>query len=82
MVVARFDGVKEGVSPKGTAYADVYYREVDENGNAVLDQSKYRTFDAGTIAVCKMLKVGEMISVDLEIRDALVRGVNRVDMEG
>lgn len=81
MILARFEGVKDGLSKKGTAYADVFFKEVDKNGDVALEQTHYRTFDAGTIALCKVLNMGDMISIDLEVRDALVRGVSRVDME-
>lgn len=81
MVVARFDGMKESVSSKGTAFGDVFYKEVDANGEEAMEQSKYRTFNSDVLAVCRMLKKGELISIDLEIKDAVVRGVSRVDME-
>jgi len=80
-MIARFEGVEGGLSKKGTAYADVYFKEVDKNGDVALKQTNYRTFDVETIALCKVLNVGDMISIDLEIKEALVRSISRIDME-
>ena len=69
-----FDGVrvKQG---KSQMYADVFLRAKLPNGQVDVEQIKLRCFEEETIKVLRTLSAGEIINIDLQIKDAFLVGV-------
>ncbi len=77
--LGTFTGAKIYVSKNGKQYADIFMFPLMENGMPDMEQLKFRTFNPEVIAMCKVLKPGQQIIGDLEIREAIVTGVNTYD---
>ena len=74
--VGSFAGKKEYVSKSGKSYADIFIFPILENGLPDMEQLEFRTFNPDVIASCKMLKPGQQIIIDLEVREAFITEVN------
>lgn len=72
-----FDGMKESLSSKGNAYADIFFRGMDGDGLPDFEQSHYRTFDADVIAGARKLAKDDVIVLDIQIRDAVINGLKK-----
>ena len=70
-----FAGIKTHISKNGKSYADIFIFPLMKNGIPDMEQLKFRTFDPEVIASCKILKPGQQIIIDLEIREAFISGV-------
>lgn len=70
-----FSGIKTHISKNGKSYADIFIFPLMKNGMPDMEQLKFRTFDPEVIASCKILKPGQQIIIDLEIREAFISGV-------
>lgn len=73
--VGSFAGAREHTSKSGKPYADVFVFPLLENGMPDMEQLKFRTFSPEVIASCKMLKPGQQIIIDLEVREAFITEV-------
>lgn len=77
--VGSFAGAREHTSKTGKPFADVFLFPLMENGMPDMEQLKFRTFNPDVIASCKLLKPGQKIIIDLEVREAFVTGVSIYD---
>lgn len=77
IVQVFYDGMKEQTSAKGTVYADLFGRGATTSGDPDLEQSRYRTFNEGVIKAARLWKPGDLVELDLRIRDATVEGVGK-----
>lgn len=66
------DGVKEKTSSKGSSYAEIYVRGVDENGDADFVQKRFMTFEEDVITKLRTKKPNDCVNLELEIKDATV----------
>ena len=74
-----FDGCKKGKThDKGVDFVEIYFREFDADGVIDFEQKKFRSYDAGVMGTCGMLASGDIINLDIDVRDAYVRGVQKV----
>lgn len=73
--VGTFAGARTHTSKTGKPYADIFLFPLLENGMPDMEQLKFRTFNPDVIASCKMLKPGQQIIIDLEVREAFVTEV-------
>ena len=71
-----YDGVQFRTSKAGNAYADLFLREVDENGNIDLQQRVFRSFNEDVINRCRSIEPNSVVIVDLTIKEAFVDGIS------
>lgn len=69
------EGVKERTSSKGNIFAEAYVKGVNEDGVPDVVQRRFMVFDEAVIEKLKRKNVGELVNLDLEVRDATVIGV-------
>lgn len=69
------DGVRIKTSKSGKPYAELYVRELGDDGEADFEQRVYRSFEESVVQECQNLKPSTIIVADLEIREALVTRV-------
>lgn len=69
------EGVKQKTSSKGTGYAEAYVKGVDEDGNPDIIQRRFMIFDEDVIEKLKRKKAGDLVNLELEVRDATVVNV-------
>ncbi len=75
IVKGYYDGNKSHVSGKGNVYADIFFRGMTADGTADIEQAKLRTFSETVINACRNLNQGDIVELDLTIRDATVEEV-------
>lgn len=69
-----FDGVKVRQG-KSQVYADIFLRAKLPNGQADMEQMKFRTFNEEVIKICRTLNAGDIVNIDLQIKDAFVQSI-------
>lgn len=69
------DGVREKTSSKGSKYAEVYIKGVDEDGTPDFVQRRFMCFDEVVIERLEKFKKDDLINLDLEIREATIVGI-------
>ena len=67
-----FDGAKFQTSSKGTDYAKIYLRELDDFGSPVMEQTTFISFNPNVIQKAKSINAGESIIADLKITQATI----------
>lgn len=77
--VGTFAGAKTYISKAGKPYADIFMFPLMADGMPDMEQLKFRTFNLEVIAMCKVLKPGQQVIVNLEIREAIITEVNTYD---
>ena len=77
--VGTFAGAKTYTSKSGKPYADIFMFPLMADGMPDMEQLKFRTFNPEVIAMCKVLKPGQQVIVNLEIREAIITEVNTYD---
>lgn len=69
------EGVREKTSSKGSAYAEVFVKGVDEDGNPDIVQHRFMTFDEEVLSKLRTKKTNDYVNLQLEIREATITGV-------
>lgn len=75
LINGTFDGLKSHISAKGNLFADIFVRGLDGEGNADVEQLKFRTFNEDVVKKCARFKQGDGVILDLTIKEALVENV-------
>lgn len=71
-----FAGLREKASQSGRMYGDIYVYDLLPDGTADFIQQSFRTFDDSVLSACRKLGAGDIVSLDLFIKDAFVQGVD------
>ena len=66
------DGVKFRPTKNGSEFVTFYVRDFDADGTPEMEQTSFNSFSPDVVALAKMLKSGQTVTLELRIKDAFV----------